>query len=312
MSFPALPYLSLPGMTAGSGTCDYPAETDVRDGVTYDFGGMVGSYSGAADYPSEDDVRYGISFDFGAQTGNLTLPAEVDVLEGVQYGTSGTEFTGTLELNPQPEPSPADLAGASYPFAAIAANIIGRVAASLNIGLDFVFPVANDEYKITVSENLFAYIRFYGPSPVDPRTGAPFSDYGAGRRARVVGRRFRVYIYTRSGEDTFGDDTIALGGNNINQLVTDPPETPGQYVAEELVLNALDDYIPKGDDDICLTIGPVHWLDGDGGPAQRKPENDAGLLRSSLDFQAVYVLAIQATEPAPAGVPSPVQVPNSD
>lgn len=56
-------YLSLPTL---GGTCDYPAQTDVRSGVAY-----------------------------STFTGNLTLPVESNVLTGIQYGASGTEFTGT-------------------------------------------------------------------------------------------------------------------------------------------------------------------------------------------------------------------------
>lgn len=59
-------YLSLPTLGA---TCDYPAETDVRDGVAY-----------------------------STFTGNLELPAETDVLTGVQYGANGTEYTGNAAV----------------------------------------------------------------------------------------------------------------------------------------------------------------------------------------------------------------------
>jgi hypothetical protein len=60
--------------TEGSGSCDYPAVGDVRDGVSYDSGGMVGT---------------------------LELPDEADVRLGTGYGEDGTEFTGTLDV-PQP------------------------------------------------------------------------------------------------------------------------------------------------------------------------------------------------------------------
>lgn len=42
MSFPVLPLFTLPG-TASGGTCDYPAEEDVREGVTYADGALVGT-----------------------------------------------------------------------------------------------------------------------------------------------------------------------------------------------------------------------------------------------------------------------------
>ena len=51
----------------------------------------------APDYPAESDVRDGVEFDSGTSTGNLELPAEADVRDGVDYGANGAEFTGTLE-----------------------------------------------------------------------------------------------------------------------------------------------------------------------------------------------------------------------
>jgi hypothetical protein len=52
-------------------SCDYPATTDVRDGVSYDFGGQTGVYEPA------DPSKYEI---------------------GEQYGANGTEFTGTARF----------------------------------------------------------------------------------------------------------------------------------------------------------------------------------------------------------------------
>jgi hypothetical protein len=55
--------LTLPSL---GGACDYPAITDVRNGVTYSI-----------------------------YTGNLALPIEANVLSGVMYGAAGTEYTGS-------------------------------------------------------------------------------------------------------------------------------------------------------------------------------------------------------------------------
>lgn len=52
------------------GSCTYPAQTDVRSGITY------------------GDIY----------TGNLELPIESNVLIGVQYGANGTEYTGTASV----------------------------------------------------------------------------------------------------------------------------------------------------------------------------------------------------------------------
>jgi hypothetical protein len=48
---------------------------------------------GSCTYPSENNVRDGVVFGT-IYTGNLELPLETDVLTGIQYGASGTEFTG--------------------------------------------------------------------------------------------------------------------------------------------------------------------------------------------------------------------------
>lgn len=186
---------------------------------------------------------------------------------------------------------------AATPFSYIAQQVVARVASAVGIGTEFVRPVAADDYKVTEAENLFVYLRFYQPSPVDARTGASFADQGAGRHLRVVGRRLRSYIYTRSGVDVYGGDEIALMGHNPSGTV-ESPSVPGQWLAEELVLNALDDYMVASGER-PLTLGPIHWVDPGGGPAERKPENEEGLVRSHLDFQIVYVETLQNTEPAP-------------
>lgn len=277
MAFPVLPLLSVPGFT-GTETCDYPDEDDVRAGTVYADGDM---------------------------TGNITFPDEDEVERNVGYGSDGSEFTGTLVPCPDP-PAPT---GGIVPFALIAQRIVARVGTALDIGTDFVRPVASDRYVITETENLFAYVRCYGPTPVDPSTGQTFPDDGAGRWRRVVARRVRVYVYTRSREDLTGGDEIALGGVDTTQNVTTPPTLPGQYVAEELVMNALDDWTPTYSDDLLVThpytIGPLHQIDSSDGPPEREPENDVGLVRSHLDFQVCYVSAVQRTEPAPDGLPVP-------
>lgn len=198
------------------------------------------------------------------------------------------------------------LSFAGVPFAYIASGLVQRVATALGITIDFVRPVASDNYKVTETENLFAYLRFYEPSPVDPSTGQGFGDYGAGRHSKIVGRRLRSYIYTRSGVDSYGGDEIALMGASATQTVETPPTMPGQFVAEELVLNALLDYTPASGT-ISLTVSPLQWLPAGGGPAERKPEDEEGLVRSSLDFQIVYCLAITNEEPAPTSLPVPNQ-----
>src|SRR5512146_272902 len=52
--------------------------------------------SGSPDYPAQTNVRDGVSYGNSTYTGNMTEPAVTDVKAGVQYGANGTEFTGTL------------------------------------------------------------------------------------------------------------------------------------------------------------------------------------------------------------------------
>ncbi len=229
---------------------------------------------------------------------SVVYPSPSDVVFGVEYGTDGTEFTGTFQCS-GPLPS-----GLVYtPFAAVLVNIVHQVANALRISTSYVRPIETDEYPVTETEDLFAYIRPFAPQPTNPADGSPLPNQGAGRLARVVGRRFRVYVWTRSSEDVVGGDEVALLGTDPDQTVNTPPAMPGLFVAEEIVLDALDDYIPV-EGLVNLTLGPVHWIPSESGPPLRKAENDAGLNWSALDFQVVYNLAINVNEPRLA-LPTP-------
>lgn len=98
---------------ASTGTLVLPAESAVQNGVQYGAGGteFTGTYNPvAADYPAVTDVRYGVSYDSGSLVGTLTLPAVGDVQSGVQFGAGGTEYTGTFT-----SPSVGDVqSGVSY------------------------------------------------------------------------------------------------------------------------------------------------------------------------------------------------------
>lgn len=179
----------------------------------------------------------------------------------------------------------------SSPFAAILAAVVSRVATSLRIDPNFVLPVASDDYRVTVAEPLFVYVRPYGPQP--------FTDAGAGRLARTVNRRLRFYLYSRSGEDVTGSDAVALMGQNPEQAAYPYFTMPGHLVFEEALYNSIDDFQCIDVSGNAMTIGPLHVLDSASGPPVRKPENDEGLIRSEIDVQIVYVLPIDPTEPAP-------------
>lgn len=77
---------------------NYPASTDVRDGISYGNG----SYEGDLVLPTEEQVIDGVGFGANAAEyeGKVILPAESDVRDGVgygvDYGPSGTEYEGTF------------------------------------------------------------------------------------------------------------------------------------------------------------------------------------------------------------------------
>jgi hypothetical protein len=80
--------------TYGGGTADYPAESEVLNGVSFDNGNQTGDVI----LPLEGDVVSGINFGSqGTLEGNVKLPAETDVKLGVGYGSNETQYTGTLD-----------------------------------------------------------------------------------------------------------------------------------------------------------------------------------------------------------------------
>ena len=191
------------------------------------------------------------------------------------------------------------LAAGAAPYAMIEAAIVARLAASLNVSQQYIVPVAADEYPLPDLEPYFVVVRSYGVEPTNAQ-GLPFPDMGAGRAARVVKRRIRCYIYSRSSLDRVGADNIALEGQDPTQTyqnATSPgTPNPGQYAIEETVLNALDDWTPvAGGRNLCLDV--IHWVPT-GGESLRKPEEDTGVIRSSVDFEVEYISAIRPIDPA--------------
>jgi hypothetical protein len=260
------------------------------------LGAFTSGSGPVTDYPSEDDVRDGVQYDFGSLTGNLELPAENEVELGVGYGSHGTEYTGTLSVPTPPTPVPP-VAGMS-PFASIAQAVKNRLITMTGLDPAWVLVVASDKYAITVAEDMFLYLQFFGiTSPRDP--ALDYTNSGAGRLSMPVARRLRIYLYERSGTDTYGDDSIALMGTDPSQIFSDYA-LPGMFVLEEMVFNALVNWTPLSGDvvPVPLTLTPLHPLDSSEEP-QRPPENEAGLLRSCLDFEVVFNLCIDPTEPNP-------------
>lgn len=173
----------------------------------------------------------------------------------------------------------------SVPFSEIAATIRPRLASYCGINEGWVRPVANDKYEVTVTEQFFLYYQFFGIEA--------FGDTGGGRLNPWAYRLLRVYVYTRSGVDLYGTDEVALQG-----VDPDDPDMPvGQFQAEELVIGALFNWMPKNNLNGALCLEPLHPWQGST-PAVRKAEDSEGLIRTNLDFQIKYGLAIDKTDPA--------------
>lgn len=83
-----LPNAYYTGHVPASGTPDYPAEDDVRNGVSYG-----GSLTGSCHVPTAAQVLDGVAVD--ATTGNVVLPAAGDVRNGTSFGPASSS-TGTL------------------------------------------------------------------------------------------------------------------------------------------------------------------------------------------------------------------------
>ena len=74
-----------------TGTCHVPTAAQTLYGVSVDVSDI-----GTQHVPSANDVRSGTAT--GSTTGNATFPAVGKVQNDTSYGTSGTQYTGTLNL----------------------------------------------------------------------------------------------------------------------------------------------------------------------------------------------------------------------
>lgn len=157
-------------------------------------------------------------------------------------------------------------------FASIARVIKSHLATCLSLDPAYVRIAASDNYKLQLMEDKAVVLRYYGPNP--------FPDAGAGRYAQPVTRLIRVYTYVRSNTDYVGDDTEALTDAEL-----------GLSGFEESVYDALAQYTPISGTTV-LTIEPLHPVDSSSGPPERKPEDDVGVVRSSLLFECRYLLKI--------------------
>ena len=85
-------YMGSPNIIYTRTQVDYPNESDVRQGVSYDNGNKTGTL----DLPAEADVRDGVKFDNETKEGTLDLPVEQDVRKDTKYDNNNK--TGTLDL----------------------------------------------------------------------------------------------------------------------------------------------------------------------------------------------------------------------
>lgn len=178
---------------SGGGVCDYPSPNDVRTGVAYDFGLMIGDVV----LPAAGHVRQGDGYGSNGTelTGTDVLPPVGDVASGVGYGASGTEFFGTLS-SPTTFPPPVGnwpLQSASYE------QILDAIRIQLMkyTGLD-----------INRVREWYADTRpSYGDDPLltyKPTTEEPFLHAGAGRIGSKMDFGIQVTIWYRYQSDDAG------------------------------------------------------------------------------------------------------------
>ena len=115
------------GQKVGTYTPDFPQEANVLQGVTYDNGNKTGTLVPVVlgDYPDVDKVLVGTIFDYGNKVGTLEptadYPAEADVKEGVVYDYGQKE--GTLSVSADYPPESVVMQGVEYAFGAMTGEL---------------------------------------------------------------------------------------------------------------------------------------------------------------------------------------------
>lgn len=161
----------------------------------------------------------------------------------------------------------------AYPSSTIIEALRVRIRTVTGVDDQYVRIVFSDQYEYSKEETLIA-IRPLGP--------LPYTDAGAGRRARPTTRMVRIYLHKRSSLDFVGDDRIVA--STLLDL-------------EDEVFNALDDHILVDALGTPLIIEPIHPTDSSGGPPVRKPVEDIGDVFSRLDFEIKYLLVNETPIP---------------
>ena len=206
----------------------------------------------------------------------------------------------------------------SYPFAKILLAIRKRVHDAISsvttIDIKSIMITASTDYPKRILEPFFVTIMPTGSVPVNPHDGTVWLEIGGGRAARTVSRIVRVSVFTRVGIDVYGDDTYALTGQLPDSTVLDDPGLVHHFLAEEIILNALDNFQPLSENNKPLTIGPIHWaplsLEVQGRVVdegilrpERVPIGTDRYTRSVLSFQVVYLSPIDSSLTAPEILP---------
>jgi len=165
----------------GTFICDYPDIINVRSGIEYSEGDMIGTLN----LPSINDVQEDVVFDNSTKTGVLDLPLVSLVVDGTTFGANA-EYTGTYEDGI----SPADVAAASdvrygtaryvggdngTAYIPTAANVISGVNVDNTVGVFVVPAVSNVLDDVTFGANNTQYTgTVVLPSESDVRQGVTF------------------------------------------------------------------------------------------------------------------------------------------
>jgi hypothetical protein len=167
----------------------------------------------------------------------------------------------------------------SASFADVARALRDQLVAVTGLDRGYVNFTKEEKWPTSSAEKA-VFIRVFGIQPMP--------DAGAGRRARPLHRRVRVYMLTRNSLDYVGDEDEALWGDQ------------GHDALELAVIDALDEFVPtKLVDGVetALVLEPVHPVAAEGGPPVGDSESEVGVTRSFLDFEAVYLAPV--SNPAP-------------
>ena len=191
------------GQKVGTYTPDFPQEANVMQGVTYDNGNKTGTLAPVVlgDYPDVDKVLVGTIFDYGNKVGTLEptadYPAEADVKQGVVYDYGQKE--GTLSVSADYPPESVVMQGVEYAFG----EMVGTMDVSVQVGCVTKEDVREGVALLGMGETGTLVV----PSADDVREGVVFDNgtigtlivQGGGDRLRIADFGY----YTNAQSDTY-------------------------------------------------------------------------------------------------------------